>query len=122
MTAGQIILYGLIAVIVIFYIRRFLMLRSVTHYMPDEVKSKIKNRSSVLLDVRTPAERNGNSIKNSIHIPLNELRTRLNELNKFKEKEIICFCRSGNRSVTAASILNKNGYDSASMKGGIINW
>jgi len=53
---------------------------------------------------------------------LYELGTRSDELLKYKDKEIICYCRSGNRSLTAAAKLKKKGFNSANLKGGIIRW
>ena len=44
------------------------------------------------------------------------------ELEKYKNKEIICYCRSGNRSLNSASLLKKHGFNSANMKGGIVTW
>lgn len=123
MTTGQIFLLIAAALIAGLYIKKFLTARSVKHYSPADVKEKMKNtRSSILLDVRTPAERNSGNIKNSIHIPLHELRSRKDELNKYKDKEIICYCRSGNRSVSAAALLRKSGFNAANMKGGIIRY
>jgi rhodanese-related sulfurtransferase len=123
MTLAQITLLVLIALVLVFYTRRLLLSRSVTHYTPGEVAAKMRNGSNpVLLDVRTPAERSSQHIKGSLHIPLQELRQRIQELARYKDREIICYCRSGNRSITAAVALRRQGFDSANMKGGIIEW
>lgn len=61
-----------------------------------------------LVDVRTPAEFAGGNVKGSTNIPLDKVPT---QLAKFKNKKhIIVFCRSGNRSGQAKSILEKNGF------------
>ena len=61
-----------------------------------------------LVDVRTPAEFAGGSVKGAVNIPLDKVPT---ELSKFKGKEnIVVFCRSGNRSGQAKSILEQNGF------------
>ena len=123
MSAVQIILLVLGLFIVYTYIKKILVNRSVKHYNPDEAKEKVKNNKNVImLDVRTSGERQQQHIKGSFHIPLHEINSRANELEKFKDKEIICYCRSGNRSVTAAAKLKKKGFNSANMKGGIIRW
>lgn len=62
----------------------------------------------VLLDVRTPTEFEDNHITGSINIPVADLRTRHNELNK--DKPTILICSSGNRSSLGTSILESNGY------------
>jgi NADPH-dependent 2,4-dienoyl-CoA reductase/sulfur reductase-like enzyme len=58
---------------------------------------------TVLLDVRTAAERANGAIPGSIHIPLNELRQRTEELPR--DREIIVHCQSGQRSYFACRLL-----------------
>lgn len=96
--------------------------RKLKHYSVQEVKEKSKNPNVLLLDVRTDTERKQGSIKGSIHIPVGQLKSKVENLNKHKNKEIICYCRTGSRSVTAASILYKAGFNSANMRGGITAW
>ncbi|HEX2962305.1 MAG TPA: rhodanese-like domain-containing protein [Ignavibacteriales bacterium] len=124
MPAGQIIFYIFIALAVILYIRKSLKTKSLKNYSTHEVKDKLKSsaRDFVLLDVRTDAERADRHIKGSMHIPLNELNLRVEELKKVKDKEIICYCRSGNRSTTAALLLQKGGFRTANMRGGMMAW
>ncbi len=122
MTTSQIFLLVLGGMLIFFYLKKFLTTRSLTQYEPEEAVRKIKDRNSIMLDVRTPKERKEQQIKGSIHIPLYELKGRAHELNKYKDKEVICYCRSGNRSVTAAVKLKKMGFNSANLKGGIIRW
>ncbi len=64
---------------------------------------------AVLVDVRTPEEFSAGSVPDALNIPLSEIANHVDELNK-KDK-IIVFCRSGNRSGQAKSILNNNGVD-----------
>ncbi|MBT3478132.1 MAG: rhodanese-like domain-containing protein [Candidatus Marinimicrobia bacterium] len=77
-----------------------------------------------MVDVRTEGEYFGNlgHIEGSILIPLNELSNRILELEKYKSKEIIMVCRSGNRSGQATKFLNNNGYNALNMIGGMIKW
>lgn len=61
-----------------------------------------------LVDVRTPQEFAGGSVKGAINIPLDKVQS---QLTTFKDKKhIIVFCRSGNRSSQAKSILAQNGF------------
>lgn len=123
MTTGQIFLYALIALLVYYIIRKVLLVRSVKHYSAQEASQKIKKeRNVVLLDVRTDIERKRDSIKGSFHIPLGSLSSSQNELKKFKGAEIICYCRTGNRSLNAAAKLKKLGFNAANLRGGIIRW
>jgi len=68
----------------------------------------IVNNGAFLVDVRTPSEFAQGHVKGSVNIPLDKVAS---QLNKFKDKEnIIVFCRSGNRSGQAKSILENNGF------------
>jgi TusA-related sulfurtransferase/rhodanese-related sulfurtransferase len=76
----------------------------------DELQKKIEelNGNMMILDVRETAEYAFNHIHSAVSIPLGELETRLNELNK--ENEIFVICRTGNRSDFAAQKLVENGF------------
>jgi rhodanese-related sulfurtransferase len=119
---SQIIVYGLGAVVLIFYARRWWLMRGVHQYDPLEVSEKLRCSDALLLDVRTVGERRRSSITGSMHIPLHELSRRSNELGRHKAREIICYCQSGNRSLSAAAQLRKSGFNAANMKGGISGW
>ncbi len=68
-----------------------------------------------MVDVRTPAEFADGSVKGSVNIPLDKVAT---QLTKFKDKKnIIVFCRSGNRSSQAKSILEQNGFTNVTNGG-----
>ena len=75
----------------------------------------------VILDVRTPPELVGKhgQIKGVINIPVQVLETRINELDKFKDKNIAVICRSGNRSVNGTKILLQNGFKAKNVIGGM---
>jgi rhodanese-related sulfurtransferase len=123
MSPGQIIIFLFIALALYFLIKRILMVKTIKHYTPTEASEKLSNsRSVLLLDVRTLKERKAQSIKKSIHIPLAEMNSRLHELNKFRNHEIICYCKAGMRSLSAASKLKKHGFNTANLKGGIVQW
>ncbi|MCH7963754.1 MAG: rhodanese-like domain-containing protein [Bacteroidetes bacterium] len=97
--------------------------KTIKHYTPTEASEKLRNsRSVLLLDVKTLKERKAQSIKKSIHIPLAEISSRVDELNKFRNQEIICYCKTGIRSLSAASKLKRNGFNSANLRGGIVQW
>ncbi len=119
----QIILILLAGLIVYNFVRRMILTKSIKQYSASEANEVVKKtRNAILLDVRTSSERSAQQIKGSVHIPLNELRRRSSELKKYQDKEIICYCRTGNRSINAASILKKNGFNTANLKGGIVSW
>ena len=123
MDIGQSILYILIAITAFYIIRKLILIKSIKHYSPvDALNRYRKGGSALFLDVRSAAERRNQKISGSLHIPLHEINTRYNELLKFKEKEIICYCRSGNRSLSAAAKLKRHGFDVANLRGGISHW
>lgn len=68
------------------------------------------NNSAVILDVRTQREWDKGHVENSVHIPLNELNNRIDEVKKLNKAVIVC-CESGVRSAKAAKFLNLNNID-----------
>ena len=71
-----------------------------------------------VIDVRTPEEFSEGHYPNAINIPLDQVAQRINE---FKEmpKPIVAYCRTGNRSGNAVSILKQNGINDAINGGGL---
>ena len=91
----------------------------------DEFRNLIKsNPSSIILDVRTVEEVTGQlrKIENAIHIPVQELSRRINELEQYKDEEIIIICRTQNRSSAAVDILIRNGFKAKCVNGGMIEY
>jgi rhodanese-related sulfurtransferase len=85
-----------------------------------------KHPTAVLLDVRTKLEFEGKAdpnfgtLKNAINIPIQELESRIGELNKYKNREIVVFCSHSHRSPRASYILTQNGFSKVSnMSGGM---
>ena len=72
-------------------------------------------KGKVLLDVRNPNELEKGKFKNSQNIPLDDLRERLNELDK--KTEYIVSCQSGLRSYNAERILKQEGYKVKNLDG-----
>jgi len=76
-----------------------------------------------IIDVRTKEEiKSDGKIKNSILIPVQVLEESLELLEKFKDKKIYIYCRTGNRSVTASRMLTNAGFKAYNIQGGIKNW
>ncbi|RKY11657.1 MAG: pyridine nucleotide-disulfide oxidoreductase, partial [Planctomycetota bacterium] len=69
-----------------------------------------------LLDVRTPAEVEVGTIPGAINIPVDDLRSRLDEMPK--DKEILVFCQVGLRGYLACRILTQNGFTCRNLTGG----
>ena len=81
------------------------------------VALKKLEEDAMFLDVRVPSEYQQGHLSNSINIPLNELRQRLDELEP--GKFYICYCTTGRRSSAASFILNQQGIKSSILKNGI---
>lgn len=75
-----------------------------------------KDGSVTLLDVRTAAEYNRGHIEGFVNIPVDELRNRLDELERGKSVYVIC--QSGLRSYIASRILEGNGFEAYNFSGG----
>lgn len=95
--------YVLPALLVTFIAWRFLKFKKIKSDMPNLIKN-----GALIVDVRSPGEYQFGSSAGSINIPLNEITTRLNEIDK--NKIIILCCASGARSGMASGLLKKNGY------------
>lgn len=72
-------------------------------------------KGKILLDVRNDAELAQGRFKESVHIPLNDLRCRIHELDP--EKEYIVSCHSGLRSYVAERILKQAGFKATNLDG-----
>jgi len=76
-----------------------------------------------LLDVREPDERVEFNI-GGIFIPLGQVMTmQTDEIDNLKNEEIICYCRSGKRSMQAAMMLETFGFTNVvNLDGGMNAW
>ncbi len=76
-----------------------------------------------ILDVRQPEERAEFALEPSMFIPLNELPERVGELEHLRDKEVILYCRSGNRSLQACMFLELSGFENVvNLTGGMLAW
>ena len=90
----------------------------------EEFQSKILDENTFVLDVRTEEEFYGplGHIEGATLIPIDELSSRMNELNKVKDKDIYVICRSGNRSNVGKNILRENSFHAINVDGGMLAW
>jgi len=80
--------------------------------------SDVASDDAFILDVRDPSEFKRGRIKAAVHIPLNELRSRMKELPK--DREILAYCQIGQRSYYAHRILVQNGFKAKNLSGGYL--
>ena len=95
--------------------------QSVTIESKDAV-NLVDNSEYYFLDVRTMREHADGAIPNTDCIPLQELSQRIGELDDYRDKKVIVYCRSGNRSGKATKILKENGFDAINLIGGMKSW
>jgi rhodanese-related sulfurtransferase len=73
-----------------------------------------------VIDVRTDVEYAAGHIAGSRHIPLADIQAQADSLDR--EKPVVIYCRSGNRSGPAADAFAASGWDAHSVEGGLISW
>jgi rhodanese-related sulfurtransferase len=73
-----------------------------------------------LLDVREPQEFVSGHIQGAVLIPIGQLTARLHELPR--DRDILCICRSGARSLAATRQLLSAGYRAVNLGGGMLSW
>lgn len=95
----------------------------VTNITPEQAKERLDiEKNIILLDVRTKGEYDSGHIKDSMLIPVDNLKEEAESKLKDKDTPVFVYCRSGNRSATAAKILVDLGYKKVYNLGGINKW
>ena len=84
---------------------------------PSEATTKI-SQGWMLVDVRTEDEWGTGRIAGSVHIPMDQLMQRLNEV----DNRVVCVCAVGARSARVAEFLNAQGREAVNLDGGINAW
>lgn len=87
---------------------------------PTEAHRLHDEGAAVILDVRDDDEVAYARIPGSLHIPLFELASRIDEVPK--DRLVVCQCASGGRSLGATATLLRHGRDAANLTGGIMAW
>lgn len=83
----------------------------------------INKDEAIVVDIRDRKEFGEGRITGSINIPLNSLKSRVAELNKFKEKQIIVADKMGQHSAMAVKQLNAEGFSNVvRLNGGVSDW
>ena len=89
-----------------------------------EVKQRLDaGESLTLVDVREPFEHEEFSIGGTL-LPLGEIETMMiDPIESFKNQEVICYCRSGQRSMRACLMLESMGFSNVkNLTGGMLEW
>jgi len=91
---------------------------------PKQLKERIdQGAAPFILDIREAHEIDICALNYGSHIPMNQLPDRYQELNDYKEKDLVVYCRSGGRSANCAEFLRAKGFKSVlNLTGGILAW
>ena len=118
MDTASIILLSIIGVYLLFKLFGILGRWGIKQVQPRELDQK---KGMVLLDVRTDKEYAKGHIPGAVHVPLAEIGDKIKKLKK--DKELVVYCQSGNRSIWAIKRLMGMGYKNLSnLKGGYGAW
>ena len=91
----------------------------------EELKAQVDSGVGRVLDVRTPADFNGEQghIAGALNLPLEELPSRLAELGPDRRQRIAIVCRTDRKSAAAAALLAEHGFTAAhAVRGGMTAW
>lgn len=101
----------------------FRKIRGITALNPNQVLQKINQDDALLIDVRSENEFNSGHLPQARHIPTSSIEQRLKEIQKFKEKPVVVYCQTGQRSASAGAKLKKAGFETVhTLHGGLAAW
>ncbi len=111
-------IYVVVAIVIFIAIRKITEPK-VTHVDKQALEELLKDKKKYqFVDVRTSDEFNSHKIKGFKNMPLQNLRSNVEKLSK--DQPIVLMCASGSRSMNAARILKKAGFENLmNVKGGI---
>ena len=89
---------------------------------PQELKARLDRREApMLLDVREDWETKLCRLPNAMHIPIEEIEVRIEELDP--EEELVVYCHQGVRSAAVAEYLRQRGFKNVkNLAGGLEDW
>lgn len=89
----------------------------------DEAVKILKNLNPFILDVRTQGEYEQFHIEGAYLIPIQQLQSRMNELESRKHEDVFVYCATGNRSTVAARIMANSGFKRIyNLRYGLYDW
>lgn len=95
-----------------------------TNITAEEVKQRLDAGEKLnLLDVREPYENAEFNIGGTL-LPLGKIQSlQIEDIEDLRNEEVICYCRSGNRSGIAAMVLEQLGFtNTKNLTGGMLLW
>ena len=97
---------------------------SYTNIDKRELNMLLKSEEDfLLLDIRTKEEFMESKIDGAVNVPLSELLFNIDEIEDYRDRKIVIYCRSGHRSITACNLLAMEGFnDLYNLEKGIIGY
>ncbi len=95
-----------------------------TNITPEQVKQKLDAGERLnLIDVREPHE-NAEFNIGGILMPVGKIQSmQIEDIEDMRNEEVICYCRSGQRSMMAAMVLEQMGFtNTKNLEGGMLGW
>ncbi|AFT66075.1 MAG: rhodanese-related sulfurtransferase [Cycloclasticus pugetii] len=90
---------------------------------PSEAINLINREDAVVIDTRTKDEFKSGHISGAVLMPISEIKDNADALNKYEERPLILYCKSGTRSDEACKTLSKLGRTNVhALSGGIQAW
>ena len=73
-----------------------------------------------LLDVREPVEWTAGRAEGAVHLPMNDIPERIEELPR--DGQLLVICKVGGRSAQVTGFLVHHGFDAVNVDGGMLEW
>ena len=123
-TNHWLLVFALVVIVLLLVVdtlkRRVLGFRDIK---PQEAVSLINHQGALVLDVREDKEYHEGHVLNARLIPYGLLDERLQELEDYRERPLVVYCRTGQRSARACALLRNQGFTQVyKLSGGILAW
>ena len=90
---------------------------------PADAVHLISRENAVVIDLRSDGEFRNGHIVNAVHVPFDQIESRLGRLGKYRQKPVIAACRTGQQSASVAKRLRSEGFEKVHrLQGGIVAW
>lgn len=118
-------LFALLAVVVALFIGTEIMrkMRGSSSISVTDTLNLFNNEDAILVDIQELEEFRNGHLPQARNLPLSALKAKVGELNVKKDRPIVVYCRTGNRSAQACNTLKNEGFESVrSLAGGLTAW
>lgn len=90
---------------------------------PAEAINLINRQDAVLIDVRAENEYRDGHIADAVHLPSSKIKEKPDVLDKYAQRPLVFYCKTGSVSSEAAKAASKHGLGNVhTLKGGLLSW